>query len=174
MKTFTLCFALVFCSLNVQAQKFSTAIEYNDYIVEQQNSIASAMLIFNEGLNSLSATKENAMENLNGLKTATKTGLEKVRKMSAFEGNTSLREATIDLFSFYETTFANEYAQLVDLLFKDDLNDDILAEMERLLAKITESEKVLDENFASEQKAFAVTHGFELTTNEWQEKLNEE
>jgi len=174
MKTMSLIIALACCSLHVQAQKFSTAIEYNDYIVEQQNSIASAMFIFNEGLNSASATEESASENLEGLKAATKNGLANVQKLSKFEGNSELRDATIDLFSFYQLTFADEYATLVGLLFKEDFNEDTMAEMELLLTKITEREKSFDEKFASAQKAFAAKYGFELSTNEWQEKLNEE
>lgn len=173
MRILTLFIALACCSVQVHAQKFSTAIEYNDYIVDQQNSIASAMLIFNDGLSDVAATKESAIYKLEGLKTATKNSLANVRKISDYEGNVELRGATIDLFTFYEETFADEYLQLINLLYQEEIDDATMAQMDALLMDISEREQVLDDKFGSAQQAFATKYDFELTTNEYQDDLDE-
>lgn len=174
MKIFTLFIALACGSLQLRAQEFSTAIEYNDYIVAQQNSIAAAMLIFNEELSKDTATKESATEKLEGLKSATKTSLANVRKISGYDGNVELRAATIDLFSFYEITFAKEYLQMIDLLYQEVFDESTMAEMQRMLTDISSREGALDEKFSAAQQAFATTHDFELTVNEYQDDLNGE
>lgn len=162
------------CSLPLQAQEFKTAVEYNDYIVGQQDVVGTAILNLNMAMSEETIYRESIQPYYDDLLAASKIGLANISKMPAYEGNIELRNAAIELFVFYEQTFNNEYKQLLDLVFKEDLDDESLNQIDILLEKITNDEKPIDEKFAKVQAAFAKKHGFDLTQNEMQEEIDAE
>lgn len=161
-------------SLQIQAQTFKSGNEYNDYIVAQQTLIGEQIIVFNEAMGLADASPASIQPHYEKLISLSKTAVENVRKMTAFEKNTELRDAALELLKFYERTFQTDYKRMIELVFTDPLTDEIILEINTILDKVTNDEKPYDAKFAAAQKAFAKQFGFELIENELQEEMDGE
>lgn len=161
MKQFVVPFLLFLFLVNLataQQIKFSNAIEYNDYIVQQQLNIQSAMTAFNETVNNSEKPEINTarLKVVDESRTATKN----IRNMPPFKGQTAFRDAAANLFEFYTKVTSTTYAEMIDLMFSEKA--DRSEKMEALVNKITADEKVYDDKFLAAQQAFAKAHNFKL------------
>ncbi len=161
MKQFlSLLFVLSMSNFIARAQtvNFRNAVEYNDFIVSQQQNILNAMTIFNETVSKEGKTEIDAArlrvvdESVNAAKN--------IRKMPPFKGQTGFRDAAASLFDFYTKVTSTTYTKLIDLMFSEDA--DRTDKMNVIVANITEEEKKFDDKFLSAQKAFAKAHHFRL------------
>ncbi|MCC6702840.1 MAG: hypothetical protein IT221_15015 [Fluviicola sp.] len=167
-------FLLFVLPITIGAQTFKTATEYNDYIVGLQNRIGEKMISFNTEVSSVGATFESVNVELKALVEETEKVIKEIEKLPAFEKNTSLRNAAKDLFLFYEKTIKEDYTKMINLIYNTDLTEEDLAQLQAILDKVTNDEKVIDERFQSEQQQFAAKYGFTLEENELQEQLDPE
>lgn len=174
MKPVILLIAIVFTfATGAFSQNFTEASKYNDYIVELQNKIGYKMLEFNERMGEEDATLESVTPYHTALLQTTKDVIADLKKMPAFEGNTSFRNSAIDLFNFYLKTIEVDYKEMMELIFAERIDDASLERLNQILEQITEEEAVYDENFAREQQAFADKYNFDLIDNELQEEIDE-
>lgn len=167
-------FLLFVLPIAVGAQTFKTATEYNDYIVSLQNRIGEKMISFNSEVSSEMATLESVNVELKVLIIGTENVIKEIEKLPAYEKNTSLRNAAKDLFKFYEKTIKEDYTRMVNIIYNSELTDADYAELQTILEKVTNEEKVYDQRFQSEQEQFASKYGFTLEKNELQEELDGE
>lgn len=158
----------------VSAQNKDAAIAYNDYLVDLQNRIGSKILIMNSEVGKEGSTLETAMVYLNDAIKETRDVIKLAEKVSDFEGNVSLRNSMLALFRYYERVFSVEYKRMIEIVYDPNLDDAMLEEMNVILTRVTEEEKVLDLKFAEEQTNFAKRYGFDLTPNELQEEMDGE
>lgn len=165
-------FLLLVLPLAMSAQTFSSAVDYNDHIVELQSRIGVKMVEFNEVLSREGATLELVNAELKELQSVADDVISESQKLPAYEKNTSLRDAAIDLFKYYKKTFKEDYSRMVQLIYGDDLTEESIKELEAILEKVTVDEKVLDERFLKEQTSFADKHGFSLSENELQDQID--
>jgi hypothetical protein len=167
-------FLLFVLPLTISAQTNTTAIEYNDHIVELQNRIGYKMVSFNEEVGKNDATYESVKVHLEDLLLVTQTVIKETEKIPAHEKNITLRNSALDLFKFYETTIKFDYSKMIELLFVGELTEAKLADLQVILEKVTNDEKVYDERFQSEQQKFAEKYGFTLEENELQQQIDSE
>jgi hypothetical protein len=166
-----LLFALLLLPIATAAQ-IKDPIIYNDKIVGYQNDVVTEMLNLNESINLDNSTHASIeAQRLQLLKTAQRS-VSDTQKMPAFEGNTELRDAAVSLFKFYEGIIRNEYKQMIDIIYKEEITEDDLATLNALVARITEDEIAFDERFEKAQSAFARVHGLDLIENELQEEID--
>lgn len=165
-------FLLLALPLAMNAQTFSSAVDYNDHIVELQRRIGVKMMKFNEELSSDAATLESVNAELKELQSVADDVISNCQKLPAYEKNTALRDAAMDLFKYYKKTFKEDYSRMVQLIYGDELTEESIKELEAILEKVTVDEKVLDERFMKEQTSFADKHGFSLGENELQEQID--
>ena len=164
MKYFTVILilsSLITLNLGAQDYVFGNAVEYNDFIVNEQLMIASAMnqaaLIFEKGtFTEINNTLDNLQKSIN-------QSIEKVSKLPPYQANTSFRDAALALFRLYSKLAANEYRELAKIITKSDLNESDINRVNELLTAISEGEKPLDAKFKAEQDNFALVHGFSIS-----------
>jgi hypothetical protein len=100
--------------------------------------------------------------------------LGKISSMSDYEGYFELRDAAIDLFTFYLHTFEDDYAEMINLVYSDDSDEATMDSINALLEKISVEEGEIDDRFAAAQASFSDIHGFGLLENELQEEIDGE
>lgn len=173
MKTLFILLLVAFTG-TASAQTFDDAVEYNDYIVDLQNQIGGLILEFNEKMGAEDVTRESIQPHFDKMLSTTQKAITKVEKLKGFEGNVELRNRALELFKFYYTTFSEDYKELLDIFFSENLDEAAIERMNVLLEKVTTNEAVYDDNYAKAQQAFAKEHNFELIENELQEELDSE
>lgn len=174
MKPVILLIAIVFTfTTGAFAQKFTEASEYNDYIVELQNKIGYKMLEFNERIGEEGATLESVTPYHSALVQTTKDVIADLKKLPAFEGNSSFKNSAVDLFNFYLKTIEVDYKEMMELIFSETMDEAALERLSQILEQITTDEAVYDENFAREQQAFADKYNFDLIDNELQDEIDD-
>lgn len=171
MKSFIFTF-LVFSSLcQANAQTFKTAVEYNDYIVEQQTLIGEKLMTFFERFGEEDMSNAVISTILDDLLNTVNDGVLAIKRLPAYEDDTQMRQAALELFQFYSKTIDQDYREMVNLVFGGNLDDATAARFKEIVAKVQAEEVEYDLNFSSAQGAFAEKYDFTLEENELQEKM---
>lgn len=140
---------------------FSSAIEYNDYIIKQQLDIGDMLTKYNGTFEAgTSADRHKALDNLIA---QADVSYNNIKAIGGYAGNDSFRKAALDLFSFYKRAFSGDYAQMLVIIDKADITQADLDELDKIVKKVSNEENGLDTKFLAEQEAFAKTHGITLT-----------
>jgi hypothetical protein len=149
----------------------SSAIEYNDAIVEQQNLIIEKMLSFSTAaqLNTASAERERKQ-----LIEQCQKSIEVLKTMPDFQGDTELRDRGIDLFHYYKGIAENEFGEMLSIVAQDalDFTEEDFMRLEYLEHQISQNELPLDAGFQDAQQEFAKKHGLPLIPNKYQEIID--
>jgi hypothetical protein len=172
MKTFVLSFLLIACFLQANAQTFNSAVDYNDFIVSEQNKIGEKILVFNQRIGEAGITKEVMTEVLEDLLRTANTSILAVKDLSPYEGGEDLKQASVDLFQFYARLIDHDFREIINIIFTEELDDAAMTRLNDIVKKVQTDEAVLDEHFGKTQNAFAERHNMELKQNELQEKLD--
>ncbi|MCK6641285.1 MAG: hypothetical protein L6Q81_14490 [Bacteroidia bacterium] len=145
------------------APKFETAVEYNDYIVDQQTAVGAAITAYMNEVDDSLSTKESCNKQRLLSLAKVKDYRNNIKAMPAWKGDASLRDTALLLFDFYVRTFENSYAQVLDLIFTDPFTEETELALDKLVAELTADEAVYDSWFLSCQERFALKYGFTLT-----------
>jgi hypothetical protein len=170
MKLALLLTLLLTNNCEAQLKKFETAVAYNDYIVEEQLKIGKMIQEFNNIFGSSDDTLVIHKARI-AIKNQADSSVKHIKLMQPYKGDTALKKATISLFSFYAKAAVNEYTQLLRIFYNTQINsEEKRKQLETIIKTITDTEAVIDKNFADAQKAFAAKHGFTLTENDFKIK----
>lgn len=138
--------------VSAQGQTFKTAVDFNDYIVKQQNLIGTDLTKLVEAM----GRDEKSAWKAHGIVIATsETVIKNVKECNPYPGGTSLKLSALDLFGYYLKSLKNDYKRVIELLYKTGFTQADQAEMDSIVAKVTEEEAVFDAAFAKAQKEFA-------------------
>lgn len=161
MRNILFLFLVTLISVHATAQSsFATAVEYNDYIVVQQDNVGTAINTLMGNLNLDSATVW-AYYNL-GLAT-TQVSRDNIKNMPDFNNTSYFKNASLELFQYYVDVFTVEFKEVVTIYF--DVNvpfENKLDKMNPIFDVIAAKEMKFDENFAKAQQQFATENNFEL------------
>lgn len=167
--------AAVSCSLPVaqgaNGTSFSTAVQYNDYIIERQSSVINHIL-------SISKTAENDLEATeallnSGVKLVDSVLLE-VKGLSDYKGDSTFRNTAISMFGFYRRILDVDYREMVALRKKgEDLTIDDYWRLQQIQQSLAEEETERDKHLHNAQQEFAERNGMRLTKNALQSKIDE-
>lgn len=157
-----------------KAQTFKAATEYNDFIVELQNSIGYKIVELNNAIGAEVPSKVAVDDIMVKTHVVIDAAIVKLEKAEPFGKSFELKKAAVDLFKFYQSIFKVEYPKLVNLVFAEEVTNEDAAALSKMLEDVTEREKGFDNAFQSAQKAFAEKYDFVLTKNEVQEQLDKE
>ena len=132
---------------------YNTAQEYNDYIVGRQTKLVERVMDFVK----VSQTDLDAAEVL--LDTCVKEAHQmanEIKGMSPFKNDSTLRDAAVSIFGFYEKIFDKDYRDLIHLKKEQDgTSMEIENRIREIVTKVTEEEKGFDNRFRTAQQAFA-------------------
>jgi hypothetical protein len=172
MKNIWICLLFISIQFATNAQTFGDALQYNDYIVSQQNLIGEKLIAFNNQFSIENVTKEVVQQYYNELLDTTRVVVARMHNLEAFQGDNQLLKAATALMEFYQQTVEGAYMQIINIYFDPGFNDQSIETLQNLLNKVTADESVLDSQFQESQSAFAEKYGFTLSENELQEQLD--
>lgn len=162
----------VFLTINSIAQnKFSTAQEYNDFLVAQQNKIGEKVLVLVNMLN-YTTNYDSLMNALNDAIKVSKEAHNTIKKATPFKEGTEMKDACVKLFAFYINTFDKEYRELIKIISSSQITEQDQERLNQIVLKITEEEKLIDADFAKAQEKYAQIYGFQLIPNELQDEID--
>jgi hypothetical protein len=173
-------FAILSLTIGLQPIKLSaqnpyaSAVDYNDFIVEQQNAIGSAIINFNTIFGDENLNEEMALAGHGELLSVIQQSIDAMEVLEAFEGNTELRNSALELFRFYDRIVQKQYLDMLYIMLKVEITSDDEELMGDLLRSITDEEAGFDLRFQAAQNAFAEKYNFKLIENEMQEEIDGE
>ncbi|MES2772828.1 MAG: hypothetical protein V4722_01500 [Bacteroidota bacterium] len=153
------------------APAFETATAYNDYIINRQRTIYDYIFKMSDATNSDMDSREKIIDE--ALPVIDKI-LGEVKAMPPFKGDVSFRDAAIELFGFYKTTFDKSYRAIIEINKKGAKKTKAdQAMLQKISNEITQTEAGLDVAMKSAQKAFGSANGMMVQENtELQEKVD--
>ncbi len=163
-------FFVIATSSYAQVKTFSTAVEYNDFIVAEQIKIGESIKSFISIFTNSSDTTE-IQEARKAIVSQVDSSINQLKLLASFKGDTALKKNAISLFSFYSGIAANEYKQLVWVIFDTKKNNgEKNIKQQEIVKKITDREAFYDKNFQDAQKTFAKKYNIDLKENDF--KIN--
>ncbi len=149
---------------------FSSAIEYNDYIVNLQTKTIKEILALTDQLKNGDSLA--IQQSFNKFGTQAKKSLEDLKKLDSFKGDVSFRNSALDLFQFYVTIYEVDYKEMINIVTKKNVTDKDLARVDQIVAKVSTDEVKFDDNFAKAQQAFAEKNNMKIIKNELQDEID--
>ncbi len=154
------------CSL-FEADK---AIGYNDKIVGIQSSVINSMLDMAGSFQS--ADGALMQQKLAALQKASDQALIDAGQITPMENDEGLLNSGMALFQFYKRLAHGDFATMVQILSKENMGPQDIAQIDQISARIDQEETQLDAAFASAQERFAKKYGLPLLDNELQKKID--
>jgi len=162
----------VACKQGVKGKdgKTYTAVEYNDYIVNRQMIVLKNMM-------SLADITDEKLDWGLGVMSKTADTLDvlirDVKDLPPFKKDSALRDAAVDLFSFYQRIFKDDYRELFEIRKNGGMaTEEGMARMNEIVEKVSKEEDGLDKRFEIAQNAFAKSNGMRLEENSMQKKID--
>jgi hypothetical protein len=149
---------------------YKSPVQYNDYIVSRQTKLMKNVLSFGE---TAQTDIDSAASMLGGFAKETQSMIQEIKGMPPYKGDSSLRDAAVRSFTFYKRVFEEDYVDLINIRKKEDITEDDMAEMNRIVDKISKEEEGFDKAFHSAQNDFAKKNNMKLRENEMQKKIDE-
>lgn len=147
---------------------FSSAVQYNNYIIERQKRVSRYINSFYDELNVDLDSAEKLVS-----KTVPRIGqtFEEIKGMPPYRGDSAFRNAAIGSFGFYKSLFDSSYPQLITLHRKSqNLSTDEQQSIQQIVDRIIRDEEEFDKNLHNTQKDFAEKNNIRLTEPKKTEK----
>jgi hypothetical protein len=146
---------------------------YLEQIVSMQTIVLEEIFKLNTTLNN--GTNDEIIDSYNNLVVVvTKTNSE-IKKLECYDkNNCELRDATQNLFNFYEDIANSEFKEMVELYTTDvaQITIEDISRLEEMVDNMTKEEEKLDAELDIAQKSFASKHGFSIKANPLQNKID--
>ena len=163
---------LVSCNKPVKGKNgvtYKSAVSYNDYIVSRQNTLIQNVIAFGQ---TARTDLDSAERLLQGFVKQTGGMVDELKGMPAYKGDSSLRDAAVNTFSFYKRVFENEYMTVLNLKKKPDFSLVVdQPQIDSIIQKVTTEERGFDSRFHEAQMKFASSNNMRLTDNKMQKEL---
>lgn len=151
---------------------YRSAVQYNQYIMDNQKSVINIMLEFGKAINHSFDSADHALDKGAMI---TEEAITNVKGMPAFHGDSAFRDAAVRSFEFYKDVLGNEYRQIVAIRRKqENKTDSDLVFLKSLPAEIGKREEKFDRAFHNAQQTFADHNHLTLVRNEMQDKIDDE
>lgn len=135
------------------------AVEYNDYVIKQQDNIGNELKIFIAILNDTESIKSSAVSELDNVKDVINQSIRNLNNLQTLDPDFEMKENAVNLFNFYKRTMENAYVEMVDEIYSESPDGD---RMNEIISKITEDEAIYDNAFLGAQQDFADYYNIRL------------
>jgi len=181
MHKLSVSFGLTICSLilvpscsqrkaRAADRDFYSPIEYNDYIVDQQNEIIHDMVTLTNSYDTGSPTEIRT--NFKKLTLQAELCSDNISKLSDYDGDSTLKCEAKKLFGFYNQIFHNEYRRMVEIFLKGaNASDQDITELNIIVQEVRKKEEILNKELEAVQVAFSRKFQFEFSDSRLQEPL---
>ncbi len=149
---------------------YKDAVAYNDYIVSRQTVLMKNVLAFGKAAELDLDSAENMLREY---VKDTERMIVELKDMPPYKGDSTLRDAAVNSFTFYRRVFGDDYMQLLALRKKDtDMTESDIEEMDKIVDKISKEEEGFDKTFHNAQRDFANRNKMKLRENEMQKEID--
>jgi len=156
-------FTAAISTLNAQVT-FKNAVDYNDFIVNEQNKIG---VVINDFMKACGKGKLKDMDTRHAdVIKQIDASLVAINAMPAYKGNVGFRDAASELFEVYKSIAQREYRDIIALMNEGIDVGQNRARFNNVLFKIDEKSKPFSDKFLTEQIKFAETFKISLGANE--------
>jgi hypothetical protein len=165
--------ALVACKQGAKGRDgkvYKDAKEYNDYIVNRQ------MIVMKNIMSIADVTDEKIDW---GMQVMARTAdtidilIKDIKNMPPYGKDSAMRDAAIDLFTFYKRIFKEDYRELFEIRKNGGAaTEEGMARMSEIVDKVSKEEDGLDARFETAQNAFAKANNMRLEENDLQKKID--
>lgn len=143
---------------------FKNAVDYNDYIINEQNKIGVAINGFMKAcgkgkLKDMDTRHADVIKQIDASIVA-------INAMPAYKGNVGFKNAASELFEVYKSIAQREYRDIIALMNEGIEVGDNRARFNNVLYKIDEKSKPFSDKFLTEQVKFAESFKISLGANE--------
>lgn len=149
---------------------FKSAVQYNDFIVSRQTTLIKNVLEFSKvAENSI----DSAEARLRQYVKQAETMIDEIKGMPPYKGDTALRNAAIQSFSFYKKVFEKDYMDILQIKKKGaEVTEEDINTANAIVQKISEEEEEYDKKFHEAQKNYAEKNNMKLTDNKMQKEID--
>ncbi len=165
VSTLLFTFVIVSCNENTATCGkviLSTPVAYNDFIVDRQNEIIQKMVKLNQ-LYTEGTNKEIAWH-YKELIACTDSNLNKIKILTPYENDSSLKLKAFNLIAYYSKIFHHEYKEVVDIFLEGyNPSDKEMDRIYNIIQDVKKNETELNAQLTQAQLAFAKKHGFEFS-----------
>lgn len=152
---------------------YKNPVEYNDYIVNRQTDLMKKVVEFGKvadvSLDSAEALLKKSVRE-------TAKMIEEIKGMPAYKGDSALRNAAVNSFSFYKKIFEKDYMDILNIRKKgeENITEEDVAAANAIVEKISKEEEGLDKAFKNAQQDYAEKHKMKLMNNKAQKDIEKE
>ena len=145
-------------------KEFNTPVEYNDFIIDQQNAIIKRMIKLPATFDS--GTDAEIRIQFDSLVRQSDISLLQIQKLTDYQGDSSVKLKAEKLFGFYNQIFHDEYRKMVEIFLKgDNASPADVAELNKIVKDVRVREKALNQALTEAQVKFSKKFGFEFSEN---------
>jgi hypothetical protein len=148
---------------------YKNAVQYNDYIVGRQTKLMKNVLAFGKVAD---YNLDSAEVMLTDFVDETDKMITDIKGMPPYKGDSTLRDAAINSFTFYKRVFGKDYVDLLHIRKRGELGESDVTEMQGIVDKISKEEEGYDDAFHRAQRDFAKKHNMKLRENEMQQEFD--
>lgn len=149
---------------------YKSAAAYNDYIVGRQSTLIKNVLKFGEAAK---VNLDSAEALLDKFIPETERVITELKGMPLWKGDSSLRNAAVQSFTFYKRVFEEDYRRILAIRKDENAGEDEIIELNAIIEKISKEEEKFDKTFRNAQKDFAQKNKMKLIKNDLQKKIDE-
>jgi len=145
-------------------KKIYSALEYNSFLVDQQNKITTGLINLTASIDSLPGEKiESAYRDLLN---KSDTAFLNVTMLSPFDADSVYLIQARNLIRFYRNVFRKEYKAMIEIYLKQEFaTEKDLAHLRTLVDTINKQESLHDALFRMEMQRFSEKYQLEFSNN---------
>ena len=150
---------------------YKSAVQYNDYIVTRQTALIKNVLEFSKVAQT---DLDSAESKLRGYAREADKMIEEIKGMPPYKGDTALRNAAVNSFSFYKRVFEKDYMDILRIKKKgaENITPEDMEEANAIVEKISKEEEGFDKRFHEAQKNYADKNNMKLSDNKMQKEID--
>lgn len=146
---------------------YSSAVQYNDYIVAKQSDLMADVVKLSTQQN-----VDNFEKTINGMIPKIDQSIKDIQGMPAWNGDSLFRNKALDLFKFYREACTNEFATVIKLLRDVQTNPDNATKIQEIITAVSTKEEEFDNAIQKAQGDFAKENNMKITENSMQKQID--
>ena len=147
--------------------EYTSAVQYNDYIVNKQKDVMTAVLEF---------SKESDPSKIETIVDATipkiQSAITDIEGMPEWKGNAAMRDNALALFRFYKDIFGKDYKEIIGMQKDGEISAEEETRINSISSGISSRETKLDADFKKAQQDFAKANNMLITENSMQKDID--
>ncbi|MBK8140918.1 MAG: hypothetical protein IPK57_07750 [Chitinophagaceae bacterium] len=150
---------------------FKNPADYNDYIISRQTILIKNILDLGKKADS---DVDSAYGMLDSYTNDATRIIAEIKDMPSYKGDSSLRDAAVNSFTFYKKLFGESYKRVLSIRREGgDETEEGAAEIMGIMDSIKREEEIHDKRLHNAQKDFASRFKMKMRDNEIQKEINQ-